>query len=132
MARAEVNDLVGRADHAGLVFDDHDRIARSAQLFEQAHQLFGVTRVQTHARLVQNEQRVHQARAQTGGEVDPLGFAAGERARGAVQGQIAQAHLVKITEPCADLIQDQAEGIVASQSVAFGERLDKRQGIANR
>ena len=96
VAGAEVNDLVRGADHAGLVFDDHDGVAGIAQLLEQADQAFGVARVQADARLVQHEERIHQAGAQAGGEIDALGFAAGERARRAIQRQIAQADLVEI------------------------------------
>ena len=131
VAGAEVHDLVCRADHAGLVLDHHDRVARIAQLLEQADQPFGVARMQAHARFVQDKERIHQPGAQAGGEIHALGFAAGERARRAVQREIAQADLVEITEPRADFVQDQAEGVVRSQAVPFGERLDERQGIAD-
>ena len=93
VAGAKINDLVRRADHAGLVFDDHDRVAGVAQLFEDADQPFGVARMQADAGLVEHEERIDQTRAQAGGEVHPFGFAAGERARRAVQGEIAQADL---------------------------------------
>ena len=34
VAGAKVHDLLGRADHAGLVFHHYDRVARVAQLLE--------------------------------------------------------------------------------------------------
>ena len=131
MAGAQVNDLVRCADHAGLVFDDDYGVARIAQLREQADKAFGVAGMQADARLVEHEERIHQASAKTGGKVHPLGLAARERARRAIQGKIAQADLVEIPQARADLIQNQAEGIIRSQPVAVGERLDERQGVAN-
>ena len=112
VAGAEIHDLVRRADHAGLVFDDDDGVAGVAQLLEEADQAFGVARMQADARFVEDEKRIDQASAQAGGEVHPLGLAARERARGAVQGEIAQADLVEIAEAGADFVQDQAEGVV--------------------
>ena len=104
----------------------------SAQLLEQADQAFGVARVQAHARFVQDKEGVDQAGAQAGGEIHALGLAARERARRTVQGEVAQADLVEIAQPRADLIQDQAEWIVRPHPVALGERVDERQGVANR
>ena len=99
MSGAEVHDLLGGADHTGFVFNHDDGVAREAKLQEQADKAFGVTRVQADTRFVQDEERIDQAGAETGGEVDALGLAAGERARRTVQGEIAQADLVEITEP---------------------------------
>ena len=111
MAGAEVDDLVRRAHHAGFVFDDDDGVAGIAQLLEDADEPFRVARMQSDARFVEHEQRIHQARAEAGGEIDPLGFAARQRARGAVQREIAQADLVEIAQARADFGQDQADGI---------------------
>ena len=104
VAWSQVNDLVRRADHAGFVFDDYDCVAGVAQLFEQADQAFSVARMQADARLVEDEKRIHQSSAQAGGETHPLGFAAGKRARRAVQREVTQADLVEVAEPRADLV----------------------------
>ncbi len=105
MAGPEVHDLIRGAHHAGFVFDDHDGVAGIAQLFEDADQPFGVARMQADARFVEHEQRVDQPRAEAGGEIHALGFAAGERARRAVEREIAQADFVEVAEARADFVQ---------------------------
>ena len=47
-----------------------------------------------------------QARSQTGGELDALRLAAGERGREAVEGEVIEAYVVQEFEPLADLDQD--------------------------
>ena len=74
-----------------------------------------VARMQADARLVEHEQRVDQRRAERGRQVDALDLAAGERARLAVERQIAQAHVAKEARAGADLGEQQS---VASSSGA--------------
>ena len=131
MAGAEVHDLIRRAHHAGFVFDDDDGVAGVAQLLENADEAFGVARMQADARFVEHEERVHQPRAQAGGEIHALGLAAGERARRAVQREIAEADFVQIAEPRADFVQNQGEGIVGAQTPAGRQTLHEWQGVAN-
>ena len=57
-----------------------------------------VARVQADRRLVEHEQRVHERRAERGGQVDALHLAAGQRARLAVEREVAQAHFAEIAE----------------------------------
>ena len=86
--RPQLDDLVRRAHNAGVMFDNHDRVARVPQLAEQAHEPVRVARVQANTRLVQDKQSVDKAGAKTCGKVDPFGFSAGERAGWALQTQI--------------------------------------------
>ena len=54
--------------------------------------------MQADARLVEDEDRVDERSAEAGGEIDALDLAAGERARGAVEREIAEADLVEVTQ----------------------------------
>ena len=66
----------------------------------------GVAAVQPDGRLVQHVARAHQPRAQAGGQLDALRFAAGERGREAVERQVLQPDVVQELQPLADLDQD--------------------------
>ena len=96
VAGADVHDLIGRAHDAGFVLDDDDGVAGVAEFFEDAHEAVGVARMQADAGFVEDEERVDQPRAEAGGEIDALGFAAGKRARGAIQREIAEADFVEV------------------------------------
>src|ERR1041385_1669715 len=93
LAGAKIDDLIRRPDHAGFVLDDDDGIARVAQGLEDADKAGRVVRVQADAGFVEDEEGVDQARAEAGGEVHTLGLAAGERAGGAIQREVAEADL---------------------------------------
>src|SRR5205085_92714 len=58
-------------------------------------------------RLVEHEQRVDQRGAERGGEVDALHLAARERARLAIERQVAQADVAEEAQPRADLVEQQ-------------------------
>ncbi len=89
----QVEDPVGREDGLVIVLDDQDGVAQIAQALEGAQQAGVVARVQADGRLIQHIQHAHQARADLGGQADALGFAAGERARRARQGEVIQADI---------------------------------------
>ena len=57
-----------------------------------------VARVQPDRRLVEHVERVHQRRADRGRQVDALELAAGERARLAVERQVAEPDLDQVAE----------------------------------
>ena len=71
-----------------------------------------VARVQADRRLVEHEQRVHQRGAERGGEVDALHLAAGERARLAIEREVAEPDLAQIAEARADLGEQQLGRLV--------------------
>ncbi len=131
MAGAQVHNLIRCAHHAGFVLDDHHRISGIAQPPKNSDKSFGVARVKANARLVQDEERVDQARSEAGGEVDALGFAARERAGRAVECKIAQTHLVEIAQARAHLTQDQAQWVVFTKGLRLSDCFDEGQGVAD-
>jgi len=58
--------------------------------------------MQPDRRLVEREQRVDERGAQRGSEIDPLYLASGERARLAVEREIAEADFADVAQPRAD------------------------------
>ncbi len=55
--------------------------------------------------LVEDVEHAHQPRADLAGQPDPLGLAAGERRRRAVERQVVQADVGQEAEPAADLLE---------------------------
>ncbi len=94
--RADLDQLVGRAEHRLLVLDDDDRVAAVAEPVDGLDQPVDVARVQSDRRLVQHVQHVDQAGAERGGQRDALGLAAAERARRAIERQVAQADRLQV------------------------------------
>jgi hypothetical protein len=80
------------------VFDNDHGVAGVAEVFEDAHQPGGVAGMEAHAGFIEDEQGVDQAGTQTGGEVDALGFTAGERTRRTVEGEVAKTDLDEVAE----------------------------------
>ena len=111
-ARPEVEDAVGGEHDLRVVLDDDERVAGIPQLLHHVDDAAHVARMQPDRRLVEHEQRVDERRAERGGEVDPLHFAAGERARLAVEGEVAQAHLAEVREAGADLGEQEVRRLV--------------------
>ena len=105
-ARAQVDDVVGGAHHVGIVLHHHDGVAQFAQFFEDADQAAGVAAVQPDGRLVEHVAGAHQPRAEAGGELDALRFAAGERGGEAVEREVFEAHVVQELQALPDLDQD--------------------------
>ena len=98
-AGAELEHEVGLADGGEVVLDDDDGVAGVAEAAEQRQQPVGVARVQADRRLVEHVERVHQPGAERVGERDPLGLAAGQRARLAVEREVAEPDVAQEPEP---------------------------------
>ena len=111
-ARADVDDALGGEHHLRVVLDHHQRIAGVAQPLHDGDDAVHVARVQADGGLIEDEERVDQRGAQCGGEVDALHFAAGERARLAVEREVVQAHVAQEAQPGADLGHQQLGGFV--------------------
>ncbi len=75
-AGPQVEDVVRRSHHFRIVLHHQDRVAQIAQLVQDANQPCRVPRVQSDGGLVEHVARAHEARAQAGGQLDALGFAA--------------------------------------------------------
>ena len=95
--------MVGSAYYLFIVFHDDDGVAEVAQAFEDGDEAVGVARVQAYGGLVEDIHGAHQRGAQRGGQCYALPFAAAESAAFAVQGEVAQAYVDKISEAVADL-----------------------------
>ena len=87
-----------------VVLDDEQSITFVAQIVHNAHQPADIARMQTHAWFVHDEERVDQRCAEAGGEIDPLHFAATERARRTVEREINDADFAKVTQSRANFV----------------------------
>src|SRR5699024_10434571 len=99
----DVDDPVGGQDGVFVVLDDDQGVAQVTQPGQGVQQTAVVPLVQADTGFVQYVQHAHQARADLGGQPDPLGFAAGEGGRCAGHGQVAQADVEQEPEPGVDL-----------------------------
>ncbi len=105
-AGAEIDDRIGGFDRVGIVLDDQNRVAEVAQRFEDVDQALGVARMQTDRRLVEHVERADEMRAERRGELDALGFAAGERGGEAVEREVVEADFVEELEARANFVED--------------------------
>ena len=106
--------MIRRAHDGFLVLDDEQRVAFVAQRFHHADEPARVARVQADARLVEDEERVHERRAEARREIHTLDFAAAERARGAVEREVAEADFEKEAEAGADFAEKHlGRGVIA-------------------
>ncbi len=111
-ARAHVDQAVGREHHSRVVLHHHQRVAGVAQALHGLDDAVHVARMQADRRLVQHEQRVDQRRAQRRGEVDALHLAARQRAALAIEREVADADVVEVFQPRADLVEQQLQRVV--------------------
>ncbi len=78
-----------------------------------AHKPADVAWMKSDARLVHDEKRVHERRAQARRQINALRFAATEGARGAIEREITDADLAKIIESRADFAAQHFCGRIA-------------------
>ena len=116
-ARPHVDEPVGAAHHLLVVLDDEHGVPEVAQPLERPDQLVVVALVQPDRRLVEDVEHADELRADLRREPEPLRLAAGERRRGAVELEVADADVVEERQPRADLLQDP----LADQALRFGE-----------
>src|SRR5699024_2004572 len=91
---AHVDDVVGGFDHVQVVLDDDHRVATLGQPLQNIDQPVNVGDVQAGGGLVQDvEGFAGGAPGQLGGQLDPLGLAAGKLRGGLAQTDIPQAHV---------------------------------------
>ena len=89
-AGADVDHVVGGADRVLVVLDHDHGVAEVAQALQRLQQPGVVALVQADRGLVEHVEHADEARADLRGEADALALAAGERARGARQGQVVE------------------------------------------
>ncbi len=109
---AQVHDAVGLEHDLRIVLDHHERISGIPQALHHADDAAHVARVQADRGFVQHEKRVDERGAERGGEIDALHLAAGERARLAVEREIAQADFMNVAQPRADFSEKEVGGFV--------------------
>ena len=97
--RPDVDDMVGRLDHVGIMLDDNDGIALVAQLLKQFIQTMHVARMQADARLIEYICNIDQTAAQVLDHLDALRLAAGQRIRLAIERQVIQPDIDKVLQP---------------------------------
>ena len=71
-----------------------------------------IARMQSDARLVHDEERVHERGAEAGREIDALHFAAAEGARGTIEREITEADFAEIGQPRDDFAPQHLGGRV--------------------
>ena len=98
----QLPDFNGDEDDDGL---GRDLGSRLFDLGLTADKAVGLARMQANVGFVEDEESVHQSRAETGGEVDAFGFATAQRACRAIKCEIAEADFVEVGEAGADLTQ---------------------------
>ena len=94
---AHFDHVVGGADHRFVVFDDDDGVASIGERADDRDETMNVAWVEADAGFIEDEERVDEGGAEAGGEIDALDFAAGERFRLAVEGEVGEADLSEVT-----------------------------------
>ena len=131
-AGAQVHHVVRGQDGLQVVLHHQHGVAQVAHLLEGVQQLLVVPLVQADAGLVQDVHDALELGADLGGQADALALAAAEGGGGAVQGQVAQAHVVQEAQALLDLLQHLLgdDGVLAFQAQALepGPGLAHAQG----
>ena len=104
--RAQVHQVVGRADGLLVVLDDDHRVAEIAQPAERRQQAPVVALVEADGRLVEDVEHAAQRRANLRGQSDALPFAAGQGGRAAAERQVPDADVGQEPQAVLDLAQD--------------------------
>ena len=117
-AGAEVDQPVGLAHRLLVVLDHQHGVAEVAHPLQRRQQLAVVSLVQPDRRLVEDVEHAHQLGADLGGQADALRLAARQRAGGAVEGQVVEAHRGEEAEAVGDLLQDLGGDVL----LALGQR----------
>ena len=87
---------IGAGNRDRIVLDDYHRVAEIAQMAQHLEQPVGVGGMEADGRLVERVHRAGKTGAQRAREMNALRLAAGERARLAFEGQVAEADFVQI------------------------------------
>jgi len=105
-AGTQIEDVIGSTHHVGIVLHHQNGISQIAQFMQDVDQPRRIAAMQADGGFVEHVERADQARAQRGGQLDSLRFAAGERGGQAVQRQVLQADVVQEFQPFLDFFQD--------------------------
>ena len=119
---AHVDDVVGQPHGLLVVLDDEHRVAEVAQAQQRVDEAPVVALVQADAGLVEDVEHADERRADLRGQADALRLAAGERGRGALQAEVADADVVEEAQALADLLDHAA----ADEALGVAEREARR------
>ncbi len=120
--RTEVEHAIRGQHDLRVVLDDEQRVAVVAQPMHDLDHAPHVARMQTDRRLVEHEQRIDQRGAERRRQVDALDLAARERARLAVERQVAEADAHEEVEPRAHLAEQHVGRFVERRRQARAPR----------
>ena len=130
--RAEVDDVLGGADDLRIVLDDHDRVADLAEGAEDLDEAAVVARMEADRRLVQDEERPDERRAQGRGQVDALGLAAAQGEGHPVERDVVQPDLEEELQPVLDLVRRAFRRPASGPRGARDERPEELVGLLDR
>ena len=126
----EIGEVLGRGDHERVMLDHDQRVRARGELVQDADEALGVARMQSGRRLVEHVERVGEVGAERVGQFDPLRLPARERARQAVERQIAEVHAQQEREPRAQFGQrDPGHRLLRRRE---REAFQERRGLAHR
>ena len=94
-----IDDVIGNRHHFRLVFYNENCVSGIAKLGQCLIESLDVVRVQTDRRLIEDVERLRQARRQMAHHLDPLRFSTGECCRLTAQTQITKSDLDEMIEP---------------------------------
>ena len=117
-AWAEVNDAIRGTNRIGIMLDDEDGVAEIAERLEDVNEALRIARMKADGRFVQNVERADEMRAERSGELDALGFAAGESRGQAIEGEIVEADFIEKLKTRANFLEDFFSDLV----LCFGKR----------
>ena len=134
-ARAEIDDVIGRAHRLLVVLDDDDGVAEIAQLLERGEQARVVALVQSDRRLVEDVEHADEPRADLRRETNALRLAAGERFGRAAEREVVEADVDEEAQPLAHFLENRAGdlGIEPGLAVAAHRNaLEERERLGDR
>src|SRR6185503_18414667 len=117
------------------------RITQVSQPSERVQEPFVIPLVQADARLIEDVEHSHQARADLGSQPDSLGLAAGERGGASAESEVIETHVAKEPQPIDHFLEDRSRDvrIQTSPSISGGPRgaaqrdaLEEFDGALNR
>src|SRR5439155_183453 len=98
---SEVDRVIGGADDRGVVLDDDHGVPLVAEPVQGTDETLRIARVQPDRGLVEDVERVHERRADGGGQVDAFQLSARERARLPVERQVLESRRDEVAKPAA-------------------------------